>query len=145
MPTDPTTATVDRRMGFAILRLMLGINMLGRSIIRIPELQSFADGVASGFEDTIVPATFAYGFAYVIVIAETITGIMLIIGWKTRWALVALGLLLCALAFGMIMQQSFGTAANIMVYGIAVTLLLFYSQYDGFGIDRGFSNPDERS
>lgn len=110
--------------------------MLGRSIVRIPELQDFASGVAGGFEESILPQAFAYGFAYVIVTAETIIGILLILGWKTRWALAAMGLLLCMLAFGVILQQSFGTAANIMVYGIAVTLLLFYSQYDGFGIDK---------
>ncbi len=136
-PSDPTSATFNRQIGFALLRLMLGINMLGRSIVRIPEMQDFASGVAGGFEETILPQAFARGFAYVIVTAETIIGILLIIGWKTRWALTALGLLLCMLAFGVILQQSFGTAANIMIYGIAVTLLLFYSQYDGFGIDKG--------
>jgi hypothetical protein len=63
---------------------------------------------------------------------------LLVLGWKTRWPLAAVGTLLCCLAFGVILQQNFGTAANIMIYGIAVYLLLSNTRYDGFGIDRGF-------
>lgn len=132
----------DRQMGFALLRLLLGINMLGRSFVRIPELQSFARGMADGFAETILPYTFVYLFAHVIVITETVIGVLLILGWKTRWALAVMGLLFVFLTFGMLLQQSFGTAANIMVYGIAVCLLLFHTRYDHFGIDRGFSLED---
>jgi len=136
--TETGQTVFDRQMGFAILRLMLGINMLTRSIVRIPELQNFVNGVVEGFADTFLPEPFVYIFGFVIVITETIVGVLLILGWKTRWALAATGLLLCCLAFGMILQQNFGTAANIMIYGIAVFFLLFNTQYDRFGIDRGF-------
>jgi thiosulfate dehydrogenase (quinone) large subunit len=135
---SPQTFT-DRRMGFAILRLMLGINMLGRSIVRLPEIQEFASGMADGFADTFLPGPFVYVFGFVVVITETIIGVLLILGWKTRWALVTMGILLCSLAFGVILQQNFGTAANIMIYGIGVCLLLFHTEYDHFGIDRGFT------
>ncbi len=136
--TSSNPVSLDRQIGFAILRLMLGINMFTRSLVRLPELQSFAAGTAEGFEDTLMPQAFAYIYAFIIVGIEGIAGILLMIGWKTRWALTVVGLLLCSLAFGMLLQQNFGTAANIMIYGIAVTLLLFHSEYDGFGVDRGF-------
>ncbi len=126
-------------MGFALLRVLLGINMLTRSLVRLPEVNAFASGMADGFADTFLPGPFVFGFAYVIVIAETIIGVMLILGWKTRWALVAMGGLLCALAFGMLLQENYGTAANIVVYAIAVSGLLFTTAYDHFGIDTGFS------
>ncbi len=137
------TSSLDKKMGFALLRLLLGVNMLGRSIVRLPELQSFAGGMADGFSDTFLPHTFVFIYAHVIVFTESAIGVMLILGWKTRWALAVMGLLLASLAFGVILQQNFGTAANIMIYGIAVCLLLFHTRYDHFGVDRGFSLKDK--
>lgn len=132
------TTTSDRQMGFALLRFLLGINMLGRSMVRIPEIQASASGMADSFADTILPGSFVYIYALIIVFTEAVIGILLIIGWKTRWALVAMGILLITLASGQILQQSFGTVANILLYAIAVSLLLFNTRYDYFGIDRGF-------
>ncbi len=134
----PAPNVKDRQMGYALLRFILGINMLTRSLVRLPDVDAFASGMADGFADTFLPAPFVYLFAWIIVITETIVGILLIIGWKTRWALLAMGLLMASLAFGQILQQNFGTVANILIYAIAVSLLLFKSEYDFFGIDKGF-------
>ncbi|TVQ03635.1 MAG: DoxX family membrane protein [Balneolaceae bacterium] len=131
--------TLDRNMGFAILRVMLGINMLGRSIIRIPQIDAFTTGMAANFADTFLPEPFVLVYAYIIVITETIIGILLILGWKTRWALLTMGILLITLAFGMILQQNFGTVANILLYTFVVSFLLFHTRFDHFGLDRGFS------
>jgi thiosulfate dehydrogenase (quinone) large subunit len=136
--TNVDQPVLDRQMGFAILRIMVGVNMLTRSIVRIPDIQNFVNGVVSNFSDTFLPDPFVLIFGYTIVLVETITGVLLLLGWKTRWALAAVGVLLCCLAFGMILQQNFGTAANIMIYGIAIFLLLFHTKYDAFGVDRGF-------
>jgi thiosulfate dehydrogenase (quinone) large subunit len=145
---SPQTFT-DRRMGFAILRLMLnGINMLGTQYCTAFEEIPRNSGICKRHGRrfcryiSIVPGICrlcTYVFGFVVVITETIIGVLLILGWKTRWALVTMGILLCSLAFGVILQQNFGTAANIMIYGIGVCLLLFHTEYDHFGIDRGFS------
>ena len=134
---DSTTLR-DRRMGFAILRIILGINMLGRSLVRIPELNEFASGMAGNFADTILPEPFVHVYAFVIVFAEAVIGVLLIAGWKTRWALLTMGILLATLTFGMLLQQNFGTVANILIYTIAVAFLLFNTRYDYFGVERGF-------
>ncbi len=134
-----SSAKLDRNMGFALLRVMLGINMLGRSVVRIPQIETFASGMASNFADTFLPEPFVLVYAYAIVLTETIIGVLLILGWKTRWALLTMGLLLITLAFGMILQQNFGTVANILVYAFVVSFLLFNTNFDHFGIDRGFS------
>jgi len=134
-----STTIFDRQMGFAILRVLLGINMLGRSLVRIPEINSFATGMAENFADTFLPEPFVFIYAFVIVLTELVIGVLLIFGWKTRWALVSMGILLITLTFGQVLQQNFGTLANILVYVFAVSFLLFNTRYDYFGIDRGFS------
>lgn len=138
MSANPNEET-DKQLGFALLRVMLGVNMLGRSLVRLPDMNGFASGMANNFSETILPEPFVYVYAFMILFIEAIVGIMLIIGWKTRWALVGMGALLISLTFGQILLQSFGTVANILIYAIAVTLLLFYTKYDFYGIDRGFS------
>lgn len=129
----------DRRMDFAILKLLLGLNMFGRSIVRLPELTDFASGMADNFSDTFLPEPFVFAFGITVVFTELIIGVLLITGWKTRWALVSMGILPFSLTFGILLQQNFGTAVNIMIYTIGVALLLFHTEYDYFGIDRGFS------
>ena len=126
---------LDRRMAFAILRVILGLNMLMRAVVRLPELGGFAEGVAAGFEETWLPSGFAHAYAYVIVFAELAIGALLLVGWQTRWALAGMGALLATLTFGMVLQQQFGTAANIMVYTLGVVFLLFNTRYDAFGVD----------
>lgn len=129
----------DRRMGFAVLRFLLGLNMLGRSAVRMPDVDGFASGMAESFADTILPGPFVYAFGLTVFTVEAIIGAMLILGWKTRWALFAMGLLMCSLTVGMLLLQNYGTAANILLYGTVASLLLFATRYDYFGIDRGFS------
>lgn len=140
MQEQPDSTTIfDRQMGFAVLRVVLGMNMLGRSLVRIPEINDFASGMAENFADTILPGSFVFVYAFVIVITELVIGVLLVLGWKTRWALVTMGILLLTLTFGQVLQQSFGTLANILIYVFAVSFLLFNTRYDHFGIDRGFS------
>lgn len=136
--TEPVQNLLDRQMAFALLRLLLGINMLGRGIVRLPDLAGFASATADGFGETFLPAGFVYVYAIAIVLIETAIGILLILGWKTRWALAIMGVLMCTLAFGMILREQFATVANILLYGVAVFLLLFNTRYDAFGIDRGW-------
>ena len=137
--TPDSSVTLDRQMGFAILRFVLGINMLGRSLMRLPEISEFASGMAEGFADTFLPAPFVYAFGFVIVLTELVIGVLLVLGWKKRWALLTMGILLASLTFGQLVQQSYGSVANILIYVIAVAFLLFNTRYDNFGIDRGFS------
>lgn len=134
-----TSYKTDKQMAFALLRLTLGINMLGRVLVRLPDVQQFAEGMARNFADTILPEPFVLVYAYVILLAEAVIGLLLILGWKTRYALAGMGLLLASLTIGQILLQNYGTVANILIYAIAVYLMLTNTEHDHFGIDTGFS------
>ncbi|AXJ01964.1 thiosulfate dehydrogenase [quinone] large subunit [Cyclonatronum proteinivorum] len=134
-----TSHKTDKQMAFALLRLTLGINMLGRALVRLPDAQQFAEGMARNFADTILPEPFVLVYAYVILLAEAVIGVLLILGWKTRYALAGMGLLMASLTIGQILLQNYGTVANILIYAIAVYLMLTNTEHDHFGIDTGFS------
>lgn len=126
----------DRQLGFLVLRLVLGVNMLVRALVRLPDLHGFATGMARGFEDTVLPAAIVIPIAYAIVFVEFTIGVLLILGWKTREALVTMGGLMVVLSFGMLLRSEFGTAANIVVYTLAVVLALFTREYNRWCLDR---------
>jgi thiosulfate dehydrogenase [quinone] large subunit len=127
---------LDRQLAFFILRLALGLNMLMRALIRLPDLHGFATGMARGFEGTILPAFLVIPMAYAIVFSELVIGVLLILGWKTRAALFGMGVLMLVLAFGMLLRTEFGTVANILVYTLAVVLALFFREYNRWCLDK---------
>ncbi|MCC5839151.1 MAG: DoxX family membrane protein [Opitutales bacterium] len=127
---------LDRQLAFLILRLALGLNMLMRALIRLPDAHGFATGMARGFEETILPTALVIPLAYAILLAELLIGILLILGWKTRAALFSMGILMLILAFGMLLRTEFGTVANILVYTLAVVLALFFREFNRWCLDK---------
>lgn len=128
-------ASLDRRLAYALLRFILGINILLHGLVRLPDLAGFAEGMVSNFEDTILPGPFVRVFAYALVFAEAVVGALIMVGWLTRWALVAGLLLMAALVFGTALQQNWGTLGTQMLYVLIYFVLLFLREYDAFGVD----------
>jgi thiosulfate dehydrogenase [quinone] large subunit len=133
--TDDARRT-DRRLAYGILRFTLGLNILLHGLTRIGTLSGFADGLVEGFADTILPAAVVHVSAYVIVLAEVLIGALLTVGYRTRGALVAGGLLMAALVFGTALRQEWGTLGTQMLYALIYFVLLYAREYDHYSLDR---------
>lgn len=133
MPPDPSS--LDRRLGYATLRGILGLNILLHGLVRIPTLGAFADGLVQGFADTLLPGPLVRVFAYGLVPAEILVGGLVLIGWKTRWALVAGQLVMAALVFGTALRQDWGTLGTQMIYVALYSALLVGRRHNGFAVD----------
>lgn len=133
--TDDARRT-DRRLAYGILRFTLGLNILLHGLTRIGTLSGFADGLVEGFADTILPAAVVHVSAYVIVLAEVVIGALLTMGYRTRGALVAGGLLMAALVFGTALRQEWGTLGTQMLYALIYFVLLYAREYDHYSLDR---------
>ena len=133
--TDDVRRT-DRRLAYGILRFTLGLNILLHGLTRIGTLSGFADGLVEGFADTILPAAVVHVSAYVIVLAEVLIGALLTVGYRTRGALVAGGLLMAALVFGTALRQEWGTLGTQMLYALIYFVLLYAREYDHYSLDR---------
>ncbi|MEM1044279.1 MAG: DoxX family protein [Bacteroidota bacterium] len=127
---------LDRRLAYGVLRLTLGVNILLHGLVRVGNLGGFADGLAEGFSETILPAPLVRLSAYGIVIAEVGIGALLTVGLWTRWALVAGGLLMTVLVFGTALRQDWGTLGSQMVYAFLYFALLFARTYDYYSLDQ---------
>jgi len=133
--TDDARRT-DRRLAYGILRFTLGLNILLHGLTRIGTLGGFADGLVEGFADTVLPAAVVRLSAYVIVLAEVIIGVLLTVGYRTRGALVAGGVLMAALVFGTALRQEWGTLGTQMLYALIYFVLLYAREYDYYSLDQ---------
>ena len=95
----------------------------GREIIKI-DPEGIAQLTSKGFSETYLPETLVLPFAYTLPFVEFILGVLLVLGWKTKFAAIASGLLIATLLFGMAMQEDWDGVGNLMVYAIFFFLLI---------------------
>lgn len=99
------------------------------------QLSKFAEGLTSEFSETYLPEILVLPFAYALPFIELVLGLLLVLGWKTKFASIAGGLLIAVLLFGMAMQEDWGGVGNLMVYAIFFFLLLKNLEFNCLGID----------
>jgi thiosulfate dehydrogenase [quinone] large subunit len=128
-------ALLDRRLAYLLLRLTLGVNILLHGAVRLPSLITFAEGTVQQFAGTPLPAVAVRLFGLLLPFLETAIGLLLIVGYWTRWALVAGALLIVALVFGTALRSDWQTLSVQMLYAIIYYLLLAGRTYDYFALD----------
>src|SRR3954463_148078 len=103
LPSSTTMATdwrSDRAIAYAIFRLTLGVNICLRGVVRIAHGPgAFAQGIVKQMDATILPSSAVYAFASALVGVESAVGLLLILGFQTRPALIVGGLMMTALTF----------------------------------------------
>ncbi|WP_236979228.1 DoxX family protein [Membranihabitans maritimus] len=120
---------------YLILRLSVGMSMLGHGFVRIFKLKAFSDGMVSNFEESMLPEIIVLPFSYVLPFAELIVGILLIIGLWTRKALVTGGFIMVILIFGSSMIENWGAIPSQLIHSAFFALLLHYLGDDTLSID----------
>ena len=140
-PTDPSPTpqlfgpNPDTALAHALLRLLIGVNLLLHGLVRMPKLNAFANGVADGFAETWMPRAAALPFAYVIPFVEVVVGLMIITGLWLRAGLAASLLLMTMLTAGVCLQERWDTAGSQLVYGGILAALLFTLHHHRYGLD----------
>lgn len=116
----------ERRLAYALLRLIVGVNFLGHGFIRVFHgLTAFAQGLVKSMAEAPLPAAFVLGFGYCVPCVELAIGVLLVLGLWTRWALVGASLLMAALMVGVTLKQDWSTAGVQLGYGLVLFVLLF--------------------
>lgn len=89
----------------------------------------------SMFQSTWLPMPLVTLHAQLTPWIEILLPVWLILGFRLRWAWVVTGLYLVSLAFGMVVAQQYGTAANNYFYALFSCAGLYFSRYDGLSLD----------
>ena len=122
--TTQAQRTFNAQLAHATFRVYLGLNIALHGVVRLPKLDGFAQGLVAGFTETALPAWSVLAFAYVLVPAEVIVGLMVLVGVQLRGALVAGLGLMALLSFGTILLEQWDTAGLQVIYAMAYAGLL---------------------
>lgn len=137
---NPATSTLDwsdTSLAYAIFRLTFGVNICIRGVARIfvLGLDNFSAGMMKQFSATWFPALFIDTFAHTLPWLEMALGVMLILGLKTRLALIVGGLMMTCLTFGTMFLMDFNLAWLQLTYAIAFFLLLATRSWNLISLD----------
>jgi thiosulfate dehydrogenase [quinone] large subunit len=124
----------QEKVAYALARLPIGFSFFGHGLVRIPKLSTFAEGMAESFTETLLPYGFVLAFAYVLPWVELLLGIGLLLGFAMRKFPFAGVMLICILIFGSSLQESWSSVATQMFYGLYLSLLYLFADYNAYSI-----------
>ncbi|HEY2039401.1 MAG TPA: MauE/DoxX family redox-associated membrane protein [Edaphobacter sp.] len=130
------TSNDDEKIAYALLRAVAGTNLLMHGVSRLlagPE--AFSAHLTEQFAHSPLPEAVVRGFGSVLPPIEGLIGLLLLIGWKTRWALIAASLLMLVLTFGSSLIQNWSAAETQLMYALVFSVLLFLRRYNSWSVD----------
>jgi thiosulfate dehydrogenase [quinone] large subunit len=128
--------SLGRSLGYFILRLSLGVDMLMHYIVRTWGIsKDFVPVTEKMFEGNLLPMSWVHVFLTVLPYFEGVLGVLLILGFLSRWAITAEGLLVTVLLFGTALRSDWTVVSHQMIYLLFVFILLAVEEYDYFSVD----------
>jgi thiosulfate dehydrogenase [quinone] large subunit len=126
----------DERLGYALLRATLGMSLLMHGVARMLDGPGdFAFKLQAQFAQTPLPAWSVRGFGVLLPGIEAIVGILLLVGLRTRAALVAAGLLMVVLTFGASLIENWTAVGLQLEHAAVIAALLGLLRFNGWSID----------
>jgi thiosulfate dehydrogenase [quinone] large subunit len=134
--TRSTNRDKDAALGYLLLRATLGTNIFIHGLSRILAGPShFADALVPAFQHTHLPLGFVRLFALALPWVESIVGLLVLVGIRTRFALVAGSLLILTLTFGATLNQDWESAGLQLIYATVYASLLAFRNHNTFSVD----------
>jgi len=133
------TSTSDEVIAYVLLRAVAGVNLLMHGAGRLlAGKDAFSAHLAEQFARSPLPQTFVHAFGTVLPAVEGLIGLLLLMGLKTRWTLIAASLLMIVLTFGSALVQDWSAAGTQLMYALVFSVLLFFRRYNGWSLDACF-------
>ncbi len=94
-----------------------------------------------GFADTWIPTFLLWGLGLAIPVVELVAGALLVVGWRTREALIAIGTILMIVTYGHALQEPlYSIKDHILPRGLLMFIaLLLPAEEDKLSIDAWLS------
>jgi len=124
----------NKQLAYFLARITLGINFFIHGLVRLPKMESFANGVVKGFENTLLPEIMVLPVAYAIPIVELVLGLFLILGLLTRKTLTVAAILIIFLIAGSAFKEDWGAVGTQMLYALYIFFLLFFQENERMAI-----------
>jgi|SRR3954471_20711391 thiosulfate dehydrogenase [quinone] large subunit len=126
----------DEKIAYALLRAVTGFNLLMHGASRLlAGKAAFAGHLTDQFAHSPLPGWAVHGFGMVLPAVEGLLGLLLLIGWKTRPALIVASVLMMVLTFGAALVQDWSAAGTQLIYALVFFVLLFLRRHNDWSID----------
>lgn len=126
----------DKVLAFTFLRLFMGLNMFMHGAVRLGEnYGAFISWTQGVFAESWLPSWLVTLEAMLIPPVEMTIGVLLFIGFKTRFAVMLAVGLLATLMFGMNVVQDWELVFRHVVYVFVFSCLMFNMEYNLFSLD----------
>lgn len=137
MPEELELRNRDITRGYVVLRVTLGLNICLHGAVRWTKgLHSFAESLVTLFAKAPLPSWAVYDFGYALPILEALVGAAVLLGIRSRRALLAGAILMLVLMFGSSLREDWATVGIQLTYSVVYCILIAAVRFDGFGIDR---------
>ncbi|KFF21941.1 DoxX family protein [Chryseobacterium sp. JM1] len=127
---------MNKNTAYFLLRVSMGVNLLGHGLARIPKLSVFADGMTKSFEKSWLPQPFVHLFSITLPFLEFVIGAMLILGFKTRIINFAGAGLIIALLFGSSTIENWEAMGIQMIYALFFYILISRQEENCYSLDQ---------
>lgn len=128
----------NREIAYGLTRICYGVIFLFYGIGKFRGgISNFVSGMNQQFSGKL-PAAMVMPFAYFIPFAETICGVLILLGLFTRLGLTLSGLLLIGLTFGLVILGQAPTVAHNLQYVLVNFVLLWFVEMNTYSLDSLF-------
>jgi thiosulfate dehydrogenase (quinone) large subunit len=126
----------DERLAYALLRVVVGTNLMMHGVSRmLAGPGEFAAKLVMQFAHAPLPAWSVWAFGLTLPAIEGGLGLLLLVGLRTRAALIAASALIIVLTFGSSLLQDWAAAGIQLTYAAVYAALLFLHKYNGWSVD----------
>lgn len=116
----------DFKTTYFFLRLPIALSIFGHGLVRLPKLQTFTEGMVKSMEKSAIPESLLTPFGYFIPIAEFLIGLVLLIGYQTKYTIYSGLALMGLLVFGSASVENWTGIEAQLVHSIYLGGLLWY-------------------
>ena len=130
------TSTTDRRIAYALLRIVFGVNIFFHGLSRLlGDHAAFLAYLSQQMAKAPLPKSILPPFAAALPWTEATIGLLLLLGLFTRFALVAGSLVLIILMAGITLAQNWDVAGIQMIYCAIYFVLLTHRGRNFYSLD----------
>ncbi|KAA0130158.1 DoxX family membrane protein [Chryseobacterium sp. SN22] len=120
----------DFKTAFFFVRLPAAVSLLGHGLVRLPKLSAFSEWMVKTMEKSVIPETLIVPFSYVLPVAETVIGLLLLINFKTKYTLYSALALMSILIAGSCSIENWAAVEAQLLHGVYLFgLFLFHERF----------------
>jgi thiosulfate dehydrogenase [quinone] large subunit len=135
-PNEAADVQADRRLAYALLRAIIGVNLAIHGISRLlAGPHAFAASLAGTFHAIFLPATSVMFFGLLLPWVEAALGLLILFGLATRFALIAASFTILVLTFGSTLRQDWESAGLQLIYAAIYAALLAFRRENAYSVD----------